>query len=105
MSEIGENDDLGEILKGQKRVYVLFYASWCPYSQKFLPIFQKYSSQATKRCIKVMIDDRGSLCDEYSIEIFPTVILFEDGKVLKRLDGEPRKGLSENQLKKLMGKD
>jgi len=103
MSEIGENEDLDEVLKGKKRAYVLFYASWCPFSQKFLPIFQKYSSQIPENCIKVKVDDRDSLCDRYTIEVFPTVILFEDGKVSKRLDGKPHMGVSENQLKALLG--
>jgi thiol-disulfide isomerase/thioredoxin len=104
MSEIGENVDLDEVVKGKKRVYVLFYASWCPFSQRFLPIFQRYSKQTPESCICVMMDDRDRLCEEYSIEIFPTVILFEDGKVSRRLDGVPRAGLSEKQLKELLGK-
>ncbi len=29
-------------LKGTDRVFVLFYASWCPFSARFLPIFDKY---------------------------------------------------------------
>ncbi len=48
------------------------------------------------------MDGRDSLCEEYSIEIFPTVILFEDGRVLKRLDGKPHQGLDEKQLKDLL---
>lgn len=105
MKEIGEKDDLNEVLKGKKRACVLFYASWCPFSKKFLPIFKKYSEQLTVGCIRVMMDNRDALCEEYSIEIFPTVILFEDGKVSKRLDGTPGTGLSEKQLRDLLGED
>jgi thiol-disulfide isomerase/thioredoxin len=46
-----------------------------------------------------MIDDREDLCEKYSIAVFPTVLVFENGEVAKRLDGVPGEGLSEEQLK------
>jgi hypothetical protein len=37
-----------------------------------------------------MVDDREELCEKYDINYYyPTVLLFENGKVSKRLDGEP----------------
>jgi len=35
-------------------------------------------------------------------DVVPTVIVFEKGKVSKRLDGEPGAGLKEKQLKELI---
>lgn len=102
MSEIGEKEDLDQILKEKKRVYVLFYASWCPFSQKFLPIFRKYSGLTKESCVRVMMDNKDSLCEKYSIELFPTVILFEDGKMSERLDSKPHVGLNESQLKAML---
>jgi thioredoxin-like negative regulator of GroEL len=43
-------------------------------------------------------DDDNPLWDEYSIGAVPTVILFEEGKVCKKLDGRYGYGLSEKQL-------
>jgi thiol-disulfide isomerase/thioredoxin len=99
MSEIGEGEDLDEVLKGKKRAYVLFYASWCPFSRKFLPIFQKYASDMPGSCLSVKIDDNERLCQEYSIEVYPTLLLFIDAKVSKRLDGSPGAGLDERKLR------
>jgi thioredoxin-like negative regulator of GroEL len=48
--------------------------------------------------VKVDDDDDNPLWEEYSIEAVPTVILFEEGKVCRRLDGIFGYGLSENQL-------
>lgn len=104
MSELDERVDLHEFLKGRKRVYALFYASWCPFSQRFLPIFLKHSKDEPESCIRIMVDDRENFCEEFGIEVFPTVILFEEGKVSRRLDGVPGAGLSEKQLKDLLGK-
>jgi thioredoxin 1 len=95
--------NLDEVLKTKNRVYVLFYASWCPFSRKFLPIYEKYTQNSPTPCLRLMVDDRADLCDKYSIEVFPTVLFFENGKVSGRLDGEPGEGLNEKQLKSLLG--
>jgi hypothetical protein len=46
----------------------------------------------------VKTDDKASLCEKYSVDIVPTVLLFEKGKVKKRLDGVPGAGLEEKHL-------
>ena len=85
-------------IKRREKAYVLFYATWCPYSQKFLPVFEKYSRSNQKDCISVIVDDNPDVCEEFGIEYYPTVILFKNGKVYKRLDAEPGVGLNSKQL-------
>jgi len=101
MSRIDVEYGLDDTLKSKDRVVVLFYASWCPFSQRFLPIFEKYSQDKTRVCLKIVTDDKASLCEKYSVDIVPTVLLFEKGKVKKRLDGVPGVGLEEKHLRKL----
>ena len=36
---VNNENDLDEILKTKESVIALFYASWCPFCKKFLPIF------------------------------------------------------------------
>jgi thiol-disulfide isomerase/thioredoxin len=103
---MGQNNDVTtfeEALKGQAKFFALFYASWCPFSRRFLPIYQKCTSNSPVPCLRVMVDDREDLCEEYSINYYPTVLFFENGKVTKRLDAEPGEGLNEKQLKTLLG--
>jgi thioredoxin 1 len=102
MSEIHVEYDLEEALKSKGRVFVLFYASWCPFSQRFLPIFEKYSRENPENCLRVKTDDKAKLCQKYSVDVVPTVLLFEKGKVTKRLDGARGVGLEEKQLKRLV---
>jgi hypothetical protein len=45
-----------------------------------------------------MIDDSEEILDKYSVEIVPTVIYFENGRIKRRCDGEAGIGLSEKQL-------
>jgi thioredoxin-like negative regulator of GroEL len=98
MSRIDVEYDLDDVLKSKDSVVVLFYASWCPFSQRFLPIFEKYAQGKTQTCLRVKTDDKASLCEKYSVDVVPTVLLFEKGKVKKRLDGVPGAGLEEKHL-------
>jgi thioredoxin 1 len=93
-------DEIGE----KDKALVLFYATWCPFSQRFLPIFEEYARDNPEECISVVVDDRPDVCEEYSIEYYPTVILFKKGKVSGRLDAEPGVGLDRNKLKALTEK-
>ena len=102
MSPNNVEPDFEEILKTKAKFLALFYASWCPFSRKFLPIYQKCTSNSSVPCLRVMVDDREDLCEKYEINFYPTVLLFENGEIVKRLDGAPGEGLSEKQLKNLL---
>ncbi|MDQ1280176.1 MAG: thioredoxin 1 [Thermoproteota archaeon] len=88
-------------IQSKDKATVLFYVSWCPFSQRFLPIFEEYSKSNPKECLTVIVDDEPDVCEEYAIDYYPTVILFKKGKVHKRLDAEPGIGLNKKQLKDL----
>jgi thiol-disulfide isomerase/thioredoxin len=89
-------------IEGKEKAYVLFYATWCPYSQRFLPIFDEYSKSNPRECLSVIIDDKPDVCEEFAIDYYPTVILFKKGKVHKRLDAQPGVGLDRKQLRGLI---
>jgi thiol-disulfide isomerase/thioredoxin len=93
-----------ERIKNNDKAVVLFYATWCPFSQRFLPVFEEYSKKNPKECLRVIVDEEPDLCEEYNIEYYPTVIMFKKGKVHKRLDAEPGVGLNKKQLKDLTEK-
>jgi thioredoxin 1 len=101
MIEVSSKRDFESQLKKNKRVLALFYASWCPYCRSFLPVFDKNASKrGFDLVLRVKVDDYDNpLWDEYSIEAVPTVVLFDEGKVCRRLDGRLGYGLSEKQLK------
>jgi len=101
MSEIDVESKFDDAVKKSKKVFVLFYASWCPFSQRFLPVFAKHAERS-RVCLRVQIDDKASLCDKYAVDFVPTVLVFENGVVKKRLDSEPHVGLSETKLIELL---
>ena len=94
---VNNNNDLIEILKAANPVLVLFYASWCPFCIRFLPIFKKYAEEKGRYFVMVQ-DDQETIAHQYSVTVYPTVLLFEKGVVSKRLDGVLGAGLDETQL-------
>lgn len=98
MSKINLEYDLEKVLKSKNKLFVLFYASWCPFSQRFLPVFKKYSRTNPESCFEVITDDKASLCEKYGVDVVPTVLIFEKGQLTKRLDGRAGMGLTEKQL-------
>jgi thioredoxin 1 len=94
---VNTNHDLTKILKATDRVIALFYASWCPFCVRFLPIFKNHAEEKGLHCVIVQ-DDQETIADQYSVKVYPTVLFFEKGGVLKRLDGLLGFGLDGNQL-------
>ena len=95
MIEVSDKGDLWSHLQKSKRVLALFYASWCPFCVRFLPIFNKNSSkQDVDLVLRVKVDDYDNpLWNDYSIEAVPTVIFFDEGNISRRLDGRLGYGL------------
>jgi len=103
-SKVKRESNFQEDIKNKDKAFVLFYATWCPFSQRFLPIFEEYSNTHPKECLSVVVDEAPDVCEEYAIEFYPTVIMFRKGKVHKRLDAEPGVGLNKKQFKDLTEK-
>ncbi len=103
-SKISQKNNFHEKIDNKDKAFVLFYATWCPHSQRFLPVFEEYSKSNPTECLSVIVDEEPDICEEYEIEFYPTVIMFKKGKVHKRLDAEPGVGLNKKQFKELTEK-
>jgi thioredoxin 1 len=98
---INNERDFDRILKVKDKLIVLFYATWCPFCIRFLPVFEKYANRMPQNYL-LAEDNREILADIYAIEVIPTIIFFEDSKVSQRLDGILGFGLTEKQLTEFM---
>ena len=83
-----ENYD-GEVIKSNMPVLVDFWASWCGPCKMVAPIISQIAEEyngKVKVC-KVNVDDQGELAAQNAIVSIPTVILFIDGKPVKKIVG------------------
>lgn len=102
MSRICSSKEVREMTGSGRGIFVLFYAPWCPFSQAFLPVFEKHAEGRDTDFVRVLLDGNEHLFNEHGIEVYPTVLFFKDGKVSRRLDGQHLVGLKENQLADLI---
>lgn len=66
----------------KKRVLVDFYANWCGPCKMLGPVLEKISDDI--EIIKVNVDEHQDLAREYGVMSIPCIILFNEGKELKR---------------------
>jgi thioredoxin 1 len=100
MLEIENEDELRKLLASNKKLLALFFASWCPYSRAFRPIFESEAAKL-KDCgvvIAVVDEDDNPLWDRCEVERVPTVVYFKNGKISKQLVETPGVGLSRKEL-------
>lgn len=66
-----------------------FWATWCGPCVAMAPILNKFDAENTSSISvkKVDVDDNQNLAAKYGISSIPTMILFEDGKEVKRVIG------------------
>jgi thioredoxin len=82
-----------KVLKSDKKIVVLFYATWCPYCSNFKPTFESAKIDAMKMG-SIIDEDENPLWDKFQIEAVPTMIAFRDGKIISRKDAKKNVGLT-----------
>lgn len=65
----------------QERVLVDFYANWCGPCKMLSPILEKLDEI---KVLKVNVDENPELARKYGVMSIPCLILFDEGKELKR---------------------
>lgn len=68
------------------KTLVDFGATWCPPCKKMAPIVDELKAEG-KPIVNIDGGVQKSICKELSISMFPTFIVFENGKELKRVQG------------------
>jgi len=79
------------------KVLVDFWASWCGPCKMIAPVLEKLSGEyADVKFCKVNVDEEPALAIRFGIESIPTLLLFEDGKITKKLLGyRPEEAIKE----------
>ena len=86
---LGAKNFTDEVEKSELPVLVDFWASWCGPCKMLSPIVDEIAKEFDGKIKvgKVNIDDELGLAIKFGVEVIPTLILFKDGKEVKRTVG------------------
>jgi len=77
-----------EVLRSDKPVLLDFWAAWCGPCRMVGPVVEELSEECTDiKFAKLNVDDETEIAEQYSIMSIPTLILFKNGEVSKRVTG------------------
>ncbi len=78
-----------EIIQSNDLVLVDFYADWCGPCKMMSPVLQevKATMQEAVKIIKVNVDQYQDLASHFMVRGVPTLMLFQEGKMLWRQSG------------------
>jgi thioredoxin 1 len=81
------DENFEEVIKSNGLVLVDFWAEWCGPCKKVSPILDEISKEHGILVGKLNIDENPVKPVEYSVSSIPTMVLFEDGVVMKTIIG------------------
>jgi thioredoxin 1 len=81
------DESFEEVIKSKGLVLVDFWAEWCGPCKKVSPILDEISKEHGILVGKLNIDENPLKPVEYSVSSIPTMVLFEDGVVMKTIIG------------------
>ncbi len=88
LKHVTTSDFEEEVLNCNGKVLVDFFATWCGPCQMLTPVLEKMSEEEkTIKIVKVNIDEESKLAIENGVEVVPTMILYNNGKVVGRFEG------------------
>ena len=77
-----------EVIRSDKPVLVDFWATWCGPCRMLAPVIEEISQERNDiKVCKIDVDEEPGLAAEYGIQSIPTLIVFKDGKPVKKSIG------------------
>jgi thioredoxin 1 len=81
------DENFNEVIKSNGLILVDFWAEWCGPCKRVSPILDEISKEHGILVGKLNIDENPLKTLEFSVSSIPTMVLFEDGVVVKTIIG------------------
>jgi len=83
--EVNKDNFENEVLNSNTKVLVDFNADWCGPCKMLKPIIDELAEEKTDlKVVSINIDDEDELSEEYNVSSIPCLVVFDQGKEVKR---------------------
>ncbi len=81
-----------------------FWASWCGPCQMIAPVIEQLAADFDGKATvaKLNVDDEPRLASQFGIRSIPSILFFQDGKIVHQVVGAVPKGTLASKLESLL---
>jgi thioredoxin 1 len=100
ISEVTDNNFQAEVIESDVPVLVDFWAPWCGPCRMVAPVLEEIAGEKgdALKIVKLNVDDNQQTAMSYEVLSIPTLILFKNGAVAKKVVGAYPKRKLEAEL-------
>ena len=99
LTDVTDNNFQAEVLESEQPVLVDFWAPWCGPCRVVGPVLEEIASERDDlRIVKLNVDENQQTAAAFEVLSIPTMILFKNGQVAKKVIGAYPKKRLESEL-------
>jgi len=97
--EVNKENFNKEVLENKGQVLADFNANWCGPCKMLRPILEEIAANNdSTKIVSINVDDEDELAEKYNVSSIPCLIVFKEGKEIKRNVGFISKDDIENMI-------